>query len=111
MTRVLKTALTASLLAFLAGCGSVGVQQPPAGEGGGSSAATPSVQDLVGARGSSGEQVLQQRGFVWVKTEKTGDSSYSYWQHRRTGQCITVRTVNGRYASLVKSPAFDCRKK
>ena len=69
----------------------------------------PGLQDLVGARGSSGEQALQQRGYRFVKGEKSGSDSYTNWRHARTGQCITVRTAQGRYQSLVTSPAFDCQ--
>lgn len=97
--------------AVLIGCSDGGAYPPSVSTDGNTAAATPNVQDLVGARGSSGEMVLEERGFVWVKTQKSDDSSYSYWQHRQSGQCITVRTMNGRYASLVKTPPFDCQKK
>ena len=93
-------------LAILTGCTDGGAT-PPSGNTG----ATPSVQDLVGARGSSGERVLEERGFVWVKTEKSDDSSYTYWKHGQSGQCLSVRTKDGRYASLVKSPPYDCEKR
>jgi hypothetical protein len=69
----------------------------------------PGLQDLVGARGSSGEQALQERGYKFVKGEKSGGDSYTNWRHARSGQCITVRTAQGRYQSIVTSPAFDCR--
>lgn len=69
----------------------------------------PGLQDLVGARGSSGEQALQERGYKFVKGEKSGGDSYTNWRHARSGQCITVRTANGRYQSIVTSPAFDCQ--
>ena len=69
----------------------------------------PGLQDLVGARGSSGEQVLQERGYTYVKGEKSGGASYTNWRNSRTGQCITVRTANGRYESLVKVPDVDCK--
>ena len=93
--------------ALLVGCG--GEAYPPAGNGSSAAAGT-NVQDLVGARGSSGETALQQCGFQWVKTQKSDDSTYSYWKNPRTGECLTVRTVEGRYASLRPSPEFDCRK-
>jgi len=68
-----------------------------------------SLQDIVGARGRDGERILQERGyeFRWADTS-SGDSVYSYWTSYTTGQCINVRTENGRYASIVTSPAFDC---
>lgn len=67
------------------------------------------LQDLVGARGSSGETQLQQRGYTWVSTSKRDDSSYTNWRENRTGRCITVRTAEGRYQSLVYAPDSDCR--
>ena len=69
----------------------------------------PGLQDLVGARGSSGEQALEERGYKFVKGEKSGGASYTNWLNTRTGQCVIVRTVNGRYESLVKAPDADCR--
>ena len=69
----------------------------------------PGLQDLVGARGSSGEQALQKRGYKFVKGEKSGGDSYTNWRHARSGQCIIVRTANGRYQSIVSAPAFDCQ--
>ncbi|PHS42250.1 MAG: hypothetical protein COB07_00485 [Sulfurovum sp.] len=72
---------------------------------------TPYVKDLVGAKGRDGEISLEERGFVYVKTEKSDTDSYTYWKHSRSGQCITVRTSEGRYASIVNSPAFDCQQR
>lgn len=69
----------------------------------------PGLQDLVGARGGSGEQALKERGYKFVKGEKSGSDSYTNWRNARTGQCITVRTANGRYQSLVTAPDFDCQ--
>jgi hypothetical protein len=51
---------------------------------------------LVGARGSSGEQALQERGYKFIKGEKSGSDSYTNWRNARTGQCIIVRTGQGR---------------
>jgi hypothetical protein len=69
----------------------------------------PILQDLVGVRGRDGERILQERGyeFRWADNS-SGTSVYSYWTNYNTGQCITVRTEEGRYASIVTSPAFDC---
>ena len=95
-----------ALITFI-GCTDGGVT-PPSGN---APVATPYVQDLVGARGRDGEGRLEERGFVWVRTKKSDDSSYTYWKHRQSGQCLSVRTKDGRYASLVKSPPFDCEKR
>ena len=96
-------------LAFvtLIGCTDGGATSPS----GNAPAVTPYVQDLVGARGRDGEGRLQERGFFWIKTEKSDRSSYTYWKHNKSGQCISVRTTDGRYAFLVKTPPFDCEKR
>ena len=68
----------------------------------------PNLQDLVDVRGSSGEAELENRGYEFLRTEKSEDSAYSYWIESETGKCVTVRTENGRYQSLVYTPSFDC---
>jgi hypothetical protein len=68
----------------------------------------PNLQDLIDARGSSGETELENRGYEFIRTEKSGDSAYSYWLESETGKCVTVRTENGRYQSLVYAPSPDC---
>ena len=44
----------------------------------------PGLQDLVGARGSSGEQVLQDRGYKFITGEKSGGNSYTNWRNARS---------------------------
>lgn len=66
------------------------------------------LQDLIGAKGSDGEYQMEQRGYTWIRTDKSGGDAYSHWQNRH-GNCISVRTSDGRYASIVHSPDFDCR--
>jgi hypothetical protein len=53
--------------------------------------------------------MLKQRGYTFVKGEKSGSDSYTYWRQGHKGQCITVRTAEGRYQSLVKAPDPDCQ--
>jgi len=105
MKKLMIPVLGLSFLA-LVGCTDGGAT-PPSGNTG----VTPYVQDLVGTRGSSGEMVLQERGFNWIKTEKSDESSYTYWKHGKNGQCLSVRTQDGRYASLTKTMPFDCEKR
>ena len=69
----------------------------------------PGLQDLVGARGSSGEGALQERGYTYVKGEKSGAGSYTYWRQARTGQCIVVRTAEGRFQSLATALSVSCK--
>ena len=72
---------------------------------------TPSdVRDLVGARGSSGESELASRGYVDVGGQTGDDRKWTYWWNERRGVCLSVATVNGRYDSIVATPAPDCRR-
>ncbi|MGP1283328.1 MAG: hypothetical protein ACTS1X_10165 [Parasphingopyxis sp.] len=68
------------------------------------------VQDLVGARGSSGESQLQARGFVHVDTHPGGDRNYSYWWNQASDNCIRVTTYDGRYASIDSASDSDCNQ-
>ncbi len=68
------------------------------------------LRDLVGGRASTGESELQNRGYTWVKTTEGSDRKWSNWWNNSRRQCITVATVNGRYDSIVTSPAFDCNR-
>jgi hypothetical protein len=71
---------------------------------------TPSdVRDLIGARGSSGEAELASRGYVNVGGQTGDDRKWTYWWNDRRGVCLSVSTVNGRYDSIVSTPAPDCR--
>ncbi len=68
------------------------------------------LRDLVGARASSGEDALLQRGYSYRNGSTSGDAKYSNWRENSTGRCITVRTEDGRYASIVHVPELDCQK-
>lgn len=59
-----------------------------------------SLQDLVGARASAGENEMQTRGFRNVDGFKSGNASYTIWWNGRTRQCIQVATADGRYDSV-----------
>jgi hypothetical protein len=86
-----------------------GATKPAAATGGGVGDPVSSLQDLVGARGRDGEDMLRQRGYTWVRTEKSGDDSYAYWRENRNGQCIVVRTANGRYESIAPGMETSCK--
>ena len=84
---------------------------PLAFAGAASAQTTPSdVRDLVGARGSSGENALTTRGYVNVGSEAGDDRRWTYWWNERRGVCLSVATVNGRYDSIVSTPSPDCRR-
>jgi hypothetical protein len=72
---------------------------------GGSGAA--GLQDLVGARASSGEAQLESRGYIYASGEQGGGSAYTNW--RKGSHCVTVRTVDGHYKSIVDVTMLDCQ--
>lgn len=70
---------------------------------------TPSdVSDLVGARASSGETELTNRGYKFVKTQKGDDRNWSNWWNSKSKTCLTIVTLNGRYDSIISGPKEDC---
>lgn len=66
------------------------------------------LEDLVGARAGQAENTLLERGYVQVKATQQADSAYSNWRERRTGNCVAIRTTDGRYAAIVYAPKADC---
>ncbi len=72
-------------------------------------ASTPrDVDDLVGARASSGESALGNRGYQHRKSIKVSGSSITYWWNPRNQACIAVTTAEGRYKSIVTQPEAAC---
>lgn len=70
--------------------------------------APPDVADLVGARGAGGESELQRRGYVFVQTKTGDDRKWSNWWNAVRRQCLSVVTMDGRYAAITATPAPDC---
>lgn len=73
-------------------------------------AAPGDVRDLVGARGPGGESALASRGYVNVGSEIGDDRRWTYWWNARRNICLSVTTVNGRFDSIMVTPAPDCRR-
>lgn len=71
---------------------------------GGSGAAA--LQDLVGAKASGGEMEMENRGYEYASGSKGGGSSYTNWV--KGSHCVTIRTENGRYRSIVDVTMLDC---
>jgi hypothetical protein len=67
-----------------------------------------SLRDLVGARASSGETQMQQRGYSFVRTSKSGEDAHNYYRENRSGRCVIVHVNDGRYQSIVYAPNMDC---
>ena len=111
MTKKTMISVIGLILASFTGCTDGGADPASNNTGGNVPVVTPYVQDLIGIRGHYGGGSLKERGFVWVKTEKLDASSYTYWKHRQSSECLKVQTTNGRYVSLRTIPAYDCEKK
>ncbi|MGH6781405.1 MAG: hypothetical protein ACREB5_04800 [Sphingomonadaceae bacterium] len=78
---------------------------------GAAAAQTPrDVSDLVGARASSGETQLEARGYRFSHTTTGDDRKWSFWWNPARKQCLSVATVEGRYDSIITTPAPDCRQ-
>ncbi|MGD9589565.1 MAG: hypothetical protein AB7Q37_14225 [Pyrinomonadaceae bacterium] len=68
------------------------------------------LQDIVGARGSSGEDMMHDRGYVMIHAEPEDDKVYSYWWNRVDKKCVMVSTTDGRYAIILDSDPPDCNR-
>ena len=68
----------------------------------------PALADLVGARAGQAEAVVMQRGYEARGGSKSADSSYTNWEEMSTGECVTIRTVEGRYESIIYGSRVDC---
>lgn len=69
------------------------------------------LRDLVGVRASNGENQLRGRGYTFVKTATGDDRKWSNWWNNYSRICVTVATVDGRYESIMTSPAEDCNRR
>jgi hypothetical protein len=68
----------------------------------------PDLADLVGAKAGQAEGQLESRGYAYKSGSTSGDSKYSNWYNRSSGRCVTIRTEQGRYQSIVQAPPYDC---
>lgn len=68
------------------------------------------LEDMVGARAGQAEGELQRRGYVNTGGSKGDDRSYTNWWNADRRQCVTIATMDGRYASITPTTAPDCRQ-
>lgn len=66
------------------------------------------LRDMVGARAGKAEGELQRRGYTNVGGQQGDNRSYTNWWNAARSQCVTIATMNGRYDSIVTTPAPDC---
>lgn len=68
----------------------------------------PDVEDLVGARAAGGETQLLSRGYEQRQSNVVRDQRFTFWWNKRTSRCVSVSTVDGRYAAIIGVPAGNC---
>lgn len=68
----------------------------------------PDVADLAGARAAGGETQLLARGYESRRSTVVGEQRYTFWFNARTGRCLSVSTVDGRYGALISVPPENC---
>lgn len=66
------------------------------------------LEDLVGARAAGAETQLEARGYELRQTNTVRDQRYTFWWNPRNGRCVSVSTMEGRYASIIGVPAGNC---
>lgn len=69
-----------------------------------------SVKDLVGARASSVEGEMEQKQYVFIKSNKSTDGINEFWWKGSKNKCVLVRIVNGKVAAVTNTVATDCHK-
>ncbi len=67
-----------------------------------------SLQNLVGGKASSTEMDLESRGYRLISTKKDNYASYTTWWSDDKNKCISVKTADGRTASIIKLSPSDC---
>lgn len=68
------------------------------------------LEDLMGARASSGERALEQRGYVLTDHGQSEGMSWNYWWNQSRGACVGVATSNGRYERIASVTSHDCNQ-
>jgi hypothetical protein len=70
----------------------------------------PALQDLVGARAGQAENELISRGYTFRNTVTFEGGKSAYYIENKTGYCVEVGTVEGRYSSIVYNSSDRCKK-
>ena len=69
----------------------------------------PALEDLVGARVGQAEGELIHRGYTYRNTQTFDGGKSAYYIENRTGYCVEVGTVEGRYSSIVYNSSDRCQ--
>lgn len=66
------------------------------------------VQSLVGVKGGSAEAELTRRGYIYRGGSQGIASSFTFFEQPRTGNCVGVETVDGRYQKILYADRSSC---
>ena len=70
----------------------------------------PKLKDLVGARAGQAEGDLKSRGYTYKNTVTFDGGKSAYYVENKTGYCVEVGTVEGRFSSIVYNSSDRCKK-
>lgn len=68
------------------------------------------LEDMIGARAGQAENGVRARGYELIRADRGDDRSYTYWWSAARRQCVTIATMDGRYASVTPTLPPDCGK-
>ncbi|WPF88498.1 hypothetical protein WEU38_17080 [Cyanobacterium aponinum AL20118] len=68
------------------------------------------LKDLVGAKAGQAENTLISRGYTYRNTVTFEGGKSAYYVETKTGYCVEVGTVDGRYSSIVYNTSDRCNK-
>ena len=68
------------------------------------------MDDLIGIRASSGEDAMQERGYVYIDYGRMENATWSYWWNGSRRACVGVVTSNGRYERIASVASSDCNQ-
>lgn len=68
------------------------------------------LEDLVGVKAGQAENTLISRGYTYRNTVTFEGGKSAYYVENKTGYCVEVGTVDGRYSSIVYNTSDRCDK-
>lgn len=66
------------------------------------------LADLVGSRAAGAETQMEARGYLATVGTTVRNQRFTFWWSERKGRCVSVSTVDGRYAAIEPVPAGNC---
>lgn len=70
----------------------------------------PELEDLVGARAGQAQGDLESRGYTHKNTVTWDGGKTAYYVENKTGYCVEVGTVDGRFSTIVYNSSDRCKK-